>query len=326
MTELNVDVVCLGELLVDMFPAEIGRRLAEVTAFYPKPGGAPANVAAGIARLGRRSAFIGKVGDDAFGHHLAAVLAAEAVETRGMRFDSEARTTMAFIASPDPNTNEYLFYRNPGADTRLRAEELDEALLRNCKALHFGSLSLVEEPIRSAALRAVEIVVDSGGMVSLDVNYRPTLWSSADAAYEAVMAIIARVDLLKVNEEELRLLTGESDPSVGGMALIKMGPKLCVMTSGTEGSHFATVEGTGFVPAFPVKTVDATGCGDSFVAGLLSQLTAIEIQTTIPGVEQMQRIVSYANAVGALTAQTKGVIPALPNADAVEHFLASHHS
>ena len=202
MTELNVDVVCLGELLVDMFPAEIGRRLAEVTAFYPKPGGAPANVAAGIARLGRRSAFIGKVGDDAFGHHLAAVLAAEAVETRGMRFDSEARTTMAFIASPDPNTNEYLFYRNPGADTRLRAEELDEALLRNCKALHFGSLSLVEEPIRSAALRAVEIVVDSGGMVSLDVNYRPTLWSSADAAYEAVMAIIARVDLLKVNEEE----------------------------------------------------------------------------------------------------------------------------
>jgi fructokinase len=300
--------------------------LAEVSAFYPKPGGAPANVAAGVARLGRRSAFIGKVGDDPFGHHLAAVLSAEGVETRGMRFDDEARTTMAFIASPDPNTNEYLFYRNPGADTRLRAEELDDDLLRNCKALHFGSLSLVEEPIRSAALKAVEIVAASGGLVSLDVNYRPTLWASADAAYEAVMAVISQVDLLKVNEEELSLLTGEKDPSVGGMALIKMGPKLCVMTSGTEGSYFATAEGTGFVPAFPVETVDATGCGDSFVAGLLSQVTAIDLQTVFPGVEQMRQIVTFANAAGALTAQTKGVIPALPKADAVDHFLAAHHS
>jgi fructokinase len=326
MTESNIDVVCLGELLIDMFPAEIGRRLAEVTAFYPKPGGAPANVAAGVARLGRRSAFIGKVGDDAFGHYLAAVLSAEGVETRGMRFDSQARTTMAFIASPDPHTNEYLFYRNPGADTRLRADELDETLLRNCKALHFGSLSLVEEPIRSAALRAVEIVSESGGLVSLDVNYRPSLWASADAAYEAVMAIIGQVDLLKVNEVELSLLAGEEDPAAGGKALIKMGPKLCVMTSGAEGSYFATGEGTGFVPAFQVETVDATGCGDSFVAGLLSQLTTVDLRDAVPGVEEMRQIVRYANAVGALTARTKGVIPALPRADAVDNYLATHHS
>lgn len=325
MRDSNVDVVCLGELLIDMFPAEIGRRLAQVSAFYPKPGGAPANVAAGVARLGRRSAFIGKVGDDAFGHHLAAVLSAEAVETRGMRFDGEARTTMAFIASPDPHTNEYLFYRNPGADTRLRADELDETLLRNCKALHFGSLSLVEEPIRSAALRAVEIVTASGGLVSLDVNYRPSLWTSAVAAYEAVMAIIGHVDLLKVNEEELALLTGEEDPASGGMALVKMGPKLCVMTSGAAGSYFATGDGTGFVPAFQVETVDATGCGDSFVAGLLSQLSAVDMQTTVPGVVEMRQIIRYANAAGALTAQGKGVIPSLPTADAVDQFLAAHH-
>jgi fructokinase len=172
----------------------------------------------------------------------------------------------------------------------------------------------------------MKIVTASGGLVSLDVNYRPTLWTSADAAYDAVMAIISQVDLLKVNGEELKLLTGESDPAVGGMALTKMGPKLSVMTSGTEGSYFASSEGTGFVPAFPVETVDATGCGDSFVAGLLSQLTAVDLQSALPSAEQMRQIVRYANAAGALTAQSRGVIPALPNADDVDHFLASHHS
>ena len=326
MKTAKADIVCLGELLIDMFPAEMDRRLAEVSAFHPKPGGAPANVAAGLARLGSRSAFIGKVGDDAFGRHLADVLAREGVETRGMRFDPQARTTMAFIASPDPHTNEYLFYRNPGADTRLRAEELDEALLTACKTLHFVSLSLVEEPIRSAAIRAVEIVVGTGGLVSLDVNYRPSLWSSRKAAYDAVMAVMPLVDLLKVNEVELALLTGQEDPATGGEALLALGPKLCVMTSGADGSYFATTTGGGYVPAFQVKTVDATGCGDAFIAGLLSQLTAGGISSEMPGVDQMTDIVRYANATGALAAQTQGVIPALPSAKAVDAFLASTYS
>ena len=124
-----MDIVCLGEVLVDMFPAELGRKLAEVSAFRPKPGGAPANVAVAAARLGAESAFIGKVGDEAFGHHLADVLADEGVETRGMRFDTYARTGLAFIAMPDENTAEFVFYRNPGADMMLRAEELDRELL-----------------------------------------------------------------------------------------------------------------------------------------------------------------------------------------------------
>lgn len=324
VTETSVDIVCLGELLIDMFPGEIGKRLAEVSAFYPKPGGAPANVAAGLARLGRRSAFIGKVGDDAFGHHLAAILAAEGVETSGMRFDAEARTTMAFIASPDPHTNEYLFYRNPGADTRLHVDELDKALLRGCKVLHFGSLSLVEEPIRSATLGAIEIVASSGGLISLDVNYRPSLWESSEAAYEAVMAIMARVDLLKVNEEELLLLTGEQDLEAGGPALVDLGPKLCVITSGASGSYFVTGDGTGFVAAYQVETVDATGCGDSFVAGILSQLMADDIRNGIPRTERLSQILGFANAAGALTAQKRGVIPALPSARAVNNFLATH--
>lgn len=150
-----MDIVCLGELLVDMFPAELGRRLVEVSAFYPKPGGAPANVAVAAARLGARSGFIGKVGDDAFGHYLVDVLRYEGVDIRGMRYDQKARTTMAFIAMPDENTSEFVFYRHPGADMLLRKDELDRTLLQTTSAFHFGSLSLIEDPIRTATMEAV---------------------------------------------------------------------------------------------------------------------------------------------------------------------------
>ena len=185
-----MDVVCLGELLIDMFPSESGLHLAEVQSFEPKPGGAPANVAVSLARLGLQSAFIGKVGDDAFGRYLGRVLTGEGVETRGLRFDEGARTTLAFIAKPNADTAEFLFYRNPGADTRLRVSELDGDLLSQTRILHFGSLSLVEDPIRAAALEAVDIVKESRGQISLDVNFRPTLWDSSDLAYREVMSIL----------------------------------------------------------------------------------------------------------------------------------------
>ena len=154
-----MDLVCLGELLIDLFPAEVGRRLVEVSAFHPKPGGAPGNVAVAARRLGLTSAFIGKVGDDAFGHFLIATLAAEGVETRAIRLDDEARTTLAFIALPDPHHAEFVFYRNPGADTRLRPDELDEALLRHSRALHVGS-DVYKRQVEEAA------PADEGGLFS----------------------------------------------------------------------------------------------------------------------------------------------------------------
>lgn len=317
-----MDVVCLGELLVDMFPAELGKKLAEVSAFHPKPGGAPANVAVGLARLGIQSAFIGKVGDDAFGHHLVGVLAEEGVETRGMRFDDRARTTLAFIASPDPNTAEFLFYRNPGADTRLIVDELDPDLLRQAKAFHFGSLSLAEEPIRSATREAVRIVQESGGLISFDVNYRPTLWPSAESAYQQVMSILPQVNLLKMNEVELKLLTGEDEPRLGSQKLLDEGPEICVITSGAEGSYFRVAGGFDYISAFQVETVDATGCGDAFIAGLLARLISEGDWRASFTSEIMKRNLFYANAVGALTAQTQGVIPALPTAEAVSSFLS----
>jgi len=316
-----MDIVCLGELLVDMFPAEYGRRLAEVSAFLPKPGGAPANAAVAAARLGARSAFIGKVGDDAFGHHLVDVMRANGVDTRGIRFDREARTTLAFIAKPDANTQEFVFYRNPGADTRLRPDELDRELLQGTRALHFGSLSLGAEPIRSATWEALNLARQGGALISFDVNYRPSLWESPQQALDQVRSMIPHVDLVKVNEIELELLTG-SQESTASRRLLELGPRLVVVTLGPLGSYFATSEGGEHVPPFQVDAVDATGCGDAFIAGLLWQLIAggdWRVQLTS---ERLRSILRYANAVGALTATKVGVIPALPSAAQVEEFLS----
>ena len=317
-----MDIVTLGEVLIDMFPAELGRSLVEVSAFRPKPGGAPANVAVAAVRLGAESAFVGKVGDDAFGRHLADVLEQEGVDVRGMRYDPEARTGMAFVAMPDENSYDMLFYRNPGADMRLRADELDRDLLRDTGAFHFGSLSLGQEPSRGATLEAVRIARGRDTLISFDVNYRPDLWSPAEAR-EQVLATIPDVDLIKVNEIELELLTGHSDPDAGSRTLLAQGPALCVVTLGPEGSFFGIAEGGGHVPPFRVKAVDATGCGDAFVAGLLWQLICGENWREQLSVPRMREVLRYANAVGALTSLTLGVIPALPTAAQVDEFLAN---
>lgn len=325
-----MDIVTLGELLVDMFPSEVGLKLVEVPAFHPKPGGAPANVAVAATRLGAKSAFIGKVGEDFFGHHLRDVLAEEGVETRGIRFDDEARTTMAIIAKPDENTAEFVFYRNPGADQRLRVDELDEEILKRTKVFHFGSLSLTDEPIRSATYRAIELAQEGGALISYDVNYRPDLWKDPREALAQAMALVPKVNLLKVNEGELALLAEQEDldPSdheaidAAARVLLEQGPELVIVTLGSNGSYFRVPEGGTHVKPFKVDTVDAVGCGDSFCAGLLTQLvrSGKDWHDRLTP-DQLREILRYANAVGALTSMTKGVIPALPTADRVDAFL-----
>lgn len=317
-----MQLVTLGEILIDMFPAEVGRRLAEVSAFHPKPGGAPANVAVAARRLGASSAFIGKVGDDAFGHHLIDVLRQEGVETRGMRIDNTARTTLAVIAMPDAHSAEFVFYRNPGADLLLRPDELDGSLLDKTRALHIGSLSLVAEPARSATYAAVERARAAGALISFDANYRPTLWESGEAALKQIRAIIPLIQLLKVNEGELALLGGGAPEDEAIASLLDGGPELVVLTRGAQGSAAAWQGGQVAVPAFAVQTVDATGCGDAFIAGLLTQLTGLADWRAALAAAPLRQALTFASAAGALTAQVQGVIPALPTASQVEAFLA----
>jgi fructokinase len=318
-----MNLVSLGEYLVDFFPEEVGRALTDVSAFHPKPGGAPANVAVAAARLGYTSAFIGKVGQDAFGSFLADVLIEEKVEIRGLRFDPEVRTTLVFLSKPDANSYECLFYRNPGADTCLRADELDESLLRETRAFQFGSLSLTNEPSRSATRAAIGIANQAGALVCYDVNYRPTIWENADEARQIALEVIPLVDMVKVNDTELVLLGGNEMMEKAAQKVRAFGPEMCVVTLGERGSYIQTSSGDAFVPAFLVEAVDAAGCGDAFLAALLCRMTENPRWRAELNHESLQNHLRYANAVGALAAKKLGTIPALPTAAQVDDFLRS---
>jgi fructokinase len=327
-------IVCLGEFILDMFPAEIGKDFFGVSSFLPVPGGAPANVAVAAARLGVPSAFIGKVGADPFGRRLEGVLEECGVDTRGMRYDPHCRTTLNFITLPDPDSAEYLFYRNPGADMMLRPEELDRELLERADIFHFGSVSLTAEPGRAATLEAARICRIAGALVSFDVNYRPSLWESERSALAAIQAALTLADLVKVNEKELRMLEPAEDHQEACRAVVGRGPVVCVATLGKQGCVYATHSAAGRVAGFRVRTVDATGCGDAFMGALLARLagtlggpkvTFRQRLSSLPAAALAEAL-AYANAAGALTAMRKGVIPALPSADEVEQFLSQDKS
>jgi fructokinase len=319
------DIVALGELILDMFPAETGRGYATVSAFKPVPGGAPANVAVAAARLGCRTAFIGKVGQDPFGHLLADALNRNGVDTRGMRFDLRARTTLNFMTKPTVNRTECLFYRNPGADALLTSRELDTKLLRSTKVFHFGSISLIDEPVRSATKRAASIARKAGALLSLDVNYRPTLWRTPQAFVTQVREVLGLLDILKVNEEELAILSGTTILQKGCAKLLNRGPGLVVVTRGPAGCWFSAGCGQGSVPGFRVKTVDSTGCGDTFIAALLSQFAENRTSPRTVALADLRTYLRYANAAGAVTATKLGVIPSLPTSRQVESLLAKDH-
>ena len=322
-------IVTLGELILDMFAFETGKDFFSVSAFLPVAGGAPANVAVAAARLGVKSSFIGKVGEDPFGHRLEAVLKGYGVDTRGMRFDQRYRTTLNFMTLPDPHRTEMLFYRNPGADMFLEPAELDTALIEQASVYHFGSVSLAVEPCRSAALEGARLARKAGVLVSFDVNYRPSLWSGEARAEAEISAALPLVDIVKVNEAELRFITGSDDAETGCRSIVQRGPALCVATFGPRGSSWATRSGADTVPGFTVQAVDATGCGDAFMAAVLVRILAglgDHAKSRRGALESLETgllsdAVRWANAAGAITARTKGVMNALPDTRAVESLI-----
>lgn len=323
------DVVTLGEMLIDMFPGEIGQRIGEVETFIPKPGGAPANAAVAVSRLGSKSGFIGKLGEDLFGTYLKRVLEQEGVDTRGVRFDTDARTTMAIIAMPDQYSAEFVFYRNPGADQRLAVEDLDLDLLKSTKSLHFGAVSLTDEPARSATFEAARIARQAGALVSFDVNYRPSLWKDPSNALVQSRKMLTEVDLIKVNETEAALLIGAESVNVAdpiqvesaAIQLLEAGPEIVIVTLGAQGSYFQIADGGAYIPPFEVQTVDAVGCGDAFIAGSLTKLVEGDDWRNNVSIDYLEEALTFANAVGALTSLKRGALPALPTIKEVEKFM-----
>ena len=316
---MSVDVVTLGELLIDFVPTVSGVTLIEAPAFKKAPGGAPANVAAGLAKLGVSCAFLGKVGEDAFGHFLKETLDDVGVDTTGLVFSEEARTALAFVSLRADGEREFMFYRNPSADMLYTPDEVDFDLIRSAKVFHFGSISLISEPSRSATLAAVEAAHGAGCLVSYDPNLRLALWPDAAAAREGMLSVWELADLIKVSDEELTFLTGLDDLDEAVQQLWHDRLQLMVVTLGKQGCRFYTPAFTGEIPGFEVDSVDTTGAGDGFVAGLLSGLLAHPGKWHEQAV--LQEICRFANAVGAITTTERGAIPALPTAEKVQQFL-----
>ncbi|KAE7997161.1 hypothetical protein FH972_001817 [Carpinus fangiana] len=305
-------------MLIDFVPTVAGVSLAEAVGFKKAAGGAPANVSVQIARLGGSAAFIGKVGQDEFGFMLADILKENNVDNSGMRFDPHARTALAFVTLKNDGEREFMFYRNPSADMLLCENEVDGNLIKEASIFHYGSISLIEEPCRSAHLAAMDIAKKSGCILSYDPNLRLPLWPSAEAARKGIMSIWNQSDIIKINEEETAFLTGGDDPyddDVVAKKLFHPNLMLLLVTEGVGGCRYYTKEFKGKVASFKADAVDTTGAGDSFVGGILNILASNP--NLYKDEKQLREALLFANVCGGITVTKRGAIPALPYKEAV---------
>lgn len=317
------EVVTLGELLIDFVPTVSGVPLAEAPAFKKAPGGAPANVAAGLVKLGISCAFLGKVGDDAFGRFLQQTLDEVGVNTTGLVFSEQARTALAFVSLSAEGEREFMFYRHPSADILYRPDEVAFDLIKAAKVFHFGSISLISDPSRSATLAAVQAAREHGLLISYDPNLRLALWPDAATAKSGILSVWDQAGLIKVSEDELTFLTGKDDTNTAVAQLWHPDLRLMVVTLGQHGCRFYTPKFRGVVPGFKLQAIDTTGAGDGFVAGLLSGL--LNDSQAWQSEDRLRSVCRFANAVGALTTTQRGAIPALPTRALVDHFLEDYN-
>ncbi|NBC34567.1 MAG: fructokinase [Alphaproteobacteria bacterium] len=315
---MTFDALCLGEMLIDLVPTVTGHGLAEATAFAKAPGGAPANVAVGLARLGRPSGFCGMLGDDAFGRFCRDVLVREGVDTSGLRFTAAARTPVAFVSLGADGEREFVIY-HPGADQHFDAADLDRDLIERARLLHFGSIGLIGEPSRTATLAAVRHARAAGARIACDPNLRLALWPDAAAARTGMGLAIAAADIVKLSHDEVAFMSGSDDPEQGARFLWHDHMVLMAVTLGPAGCLALTPDLALPVPGFAVAAVDTTGAGDGFMAGLLAAV--LEDPAALSEAETLRRACRFANAVGALTTTAYGAIPALPTRAAVEALL-----
>lgn len=315
------DIISVGEALIDLTQTRIDE--TNIRHYAANPGGAPANVAVASARLGAASGFIGKVGADAFGRDLRAVLERSGVDTAGLFETEAAPTTLAVVSLTPEGERSFSFYRSPGADLLLTAEEAVGALAAAPKVVHIGSVSLTADPSRGATLAAAGHARAAGALVSYDPNYRANLWPDAETAVRWMKEPLTMTDILKISDEELPLLTGTADLAEGSRLLAEAGISLVLVTLGAGGTFYRLGEATGTVPGFIVKVADTNGAGDTFFGALLSRLVR-RGAGPLAGLDaaELEGLLRFANAAAALTCSRSGAIPAMPTLGEVEAFLA----
>lgn len=322
MSDNLYDIIAIGETLID-FTAE-GFNSLGVPLYGANPGGAPANLLTMATILGCKTAFVGKVGKDAFGDYLKRTMDTVGIDTSNLAVSESVPTTLAFVHLNTEGDRSFSFYRKPGADTQLMPHDTEHIPFDRCHFFHFGSVSLTDDPIRTATFYAVEMAKKSGAIITYDPNYRPALWESASEAVEVMRKGLLCSDIVKVSDEELYLLTGITDLKSGMKEILKLGPKLVLVTCGDKGAYYMNKSADGFVNAFSVKTVDTTGAGDAFFGAFLNQIRTLSI-LHIESLDSalLRQYVMFANAAGGLTTTHKGAIPSMPDRDTINQLIQS---
>lgn len=299
----------MGEMLIDFTlngQSEQGNNLFEAC-----PGGAPCNVLAMLNKLGRKTAFIGKVGEDQFGRLLKGTIDELGIETKGLILDKEIHTTLAFVHTFPDGDREFSFYRKPGADMMLTEDEVDYDLIRQSRIFHFGTLSMTDEPVRSATKKALEVAKEAGCLITFDPNLRPPLWNSLDEAKKQMEYGFQYCDMLKISDNEIQFVSGKEDYDEGIRYLQdKYNIPLIFLTMGKDGSRAYYKDMRVERKGFQVKAIETTGAGDTFcgcsIHGLLTH--GLEGLTE----ENLGDMLTYANAGAALITMKKGAIRSMP--------------
>ncbi len=320
MKDAKYDVVALGELLIDF--TENGVSSQGNTIYEANPGGAPCNVLAMLSRMGRRTAFMGKVGVDIFGNKLKQVLDEVGIDTSAMRMDPEVRTTLAFVQTFADGDRDFSFYRNPGADMMLSKEELDEEMLRQCRIFHFGTLSMTHETVREATKKAIAIAKEAKAVISFDPNLRPPLWSSLELAREQVDYGLRQCDVLKISDNEIQWFTGKEDFDQGIQILQDTYQiPLILLSMGKEGSRaYYKKLRVEKAPYLQENTIETTGAGDTFGGSCLHFVLEYGLDNLDE--EKLSRMLAFANGAASLITTKKGALKVMPYPEEVEALLA----
>ncbi|MFC4322297.1 aminoimidazole riboside kinase [Litchfieldia salsa] len=309
-------IISLGEALIDFIPLD-----PQNINYQKSPGGAPANVAVGVAKLGARSTFLGKVGHDVLGTFLIETLKGHGVNVEAMKQTNESKTGLVFVTNDETGDRSFSFFIDKSADQYLNEDDIDELLFDENKILHFGSISLISEPVRSATKKAVKLAKEKGLICSYDPNLRLGLWENEEVARETIISMLEYADVIKISEEELTFITGEEDIEAGLQKLDAYQIPLVFVTLGSEGSFAFVNKELKQIPAMKVNAVDTTGAGDAFVSGILYQLNETDKNIKELTLSEVEKMVSFASVSGGLTASTKGAMTALPTLEEVKKYL-----
>jgi len=312
----SFDVVALGELLIDF--TENGLSPQGNPMLEANPGGAPCNVLAMLTRLGKKTAFIGKVGDDLWGKALKNAVSEVGIDTQNLLTDKDVRTTLAFVHTAEDGDRDFSFYRNPGADMSLRADEVSEDLIASTRIFHFGSLSMTHPGVREATVRALRYARAHGCLVSFDPNLREPLWNSLEEAKQQIAFGLSRCDILKISDNEIRWFTGEYDFDKGVARLQKTYHiPLILLSMGKDGSraYYRDIKAEA-KPFLQENTIETTGAGDTFCACALNYI----LDHGLDGLskDNLTELLTFANAAASIVTTRKGALRVMPTREEVE--------